>query len=381
MVAQRSGSGLPSAPRTFVVVESIGDLSQNAFATKLEQVLRKGGYRYQFWGWDRNRKQADRALEREEHKKILLRGGGQARWQLGLYYLIWMAAVFWTTLRNRTDAVYICSRFDAAFPVAVASLFARRPLLFANRDNISMSYRWPGPVKWLFKKLEEFVARRSVVHLLPSESRWHERSPNVRVVPNTPTRDLLAEAREIADRKGYRRPDDALVLYVNGWLTARRGARMILEALRECTDSRVRTLVAGTPLCPEAEDLLRLENVTYLGTLSAAESLAVYFGSHVVLTFYDPAIEINRLAEPNKWGDCIATGTPFITNSEVVTARKFIEADACFHVPYGDSRGLRDTICELVKDRQRWKVVHENLCRYQLPAWDEAMGDVLAELA
>ncbi len=126
--------------------------------------------------------------------------------------------------------------------------------------------------------------------------------------------------------------------------------------------------------------LARLPNVTDLGTLPMDEALALNYAAHLSLTFYDPAIELNRIAEPNKWEDCIATQTPFIVNSEVTTARRFMERDACVHVGYHDWQGLAEVLKRMAENREEWAKVQQNLCTFATPAWDEGVLHLLEEL-
>ena len=173
-----------------------------------------------------------------------------------------------------------------------------------------------------------------------------------------------------------------LELYVNGLLTETRGIRTLLNALGLCRAGLLRVLVAGMLACAEAEELVTLPCVEYLGLLSGEESLATYYRAHLAFTFYDPKIAINRVAEPNKWGDCVATGTPFVTNAEVQTARPFLLRKQCVAVPYADDTGLCELLTDLSRNSKKLSTLRQSIGRASVQpsdrAWDSVLMTVLA---
>jgi hypothetical protein len=365
----------PARVDSVVVVEGAYGLEQNVFSTKLREVLERHALPFELWAWARSPE--EESTSTSYPRRFLHRSAGARGGRLAMEYVAWITRVLIAALRHRRPSLFICSRFDTAFPLAVASLVACRPFVFLNRDNIAKSYRWPRLAQRLLAHVERWVAGRAVVHLVPGYSRWPTRDDNLRVVPNTPTRAMMTAAAARA-RTIPRSREDALVVYLNGWLTRTRGTKTILEALRAVAEqARVEVLVAGTPECAEAFELLRLPQVRHLGHVPAIEALSLYHVCDLALTYYDPSIEINRLAEPNKWGDCVATRTPFIANVEIETARPFVDGGACFVLPYHDHVSLAALLTELSQDRTRLVAVKAALGAFETPPWDEAMADVL----
>ena len=109
------------------------DGETSPYIPKLLECLGSNSIRYQRWVWLQGASQIDSikcpdiSYQRKGCDLPLLS------------YLKWMSWVFLRTLRNTDRTLYFCSRFDAAFPVALASLFRRRKYIFANRDNILLS--------------------------------------------------------------------------------------------------------------------------------------------------------------------------------------------------------------------------------------------------
>jgi glycosyltransferase involved in cell wall biosynthesis len=364
--------------KKLIIIGPVSEMSDNIFLSKLAQLVKNMSLSIEFWGWER-KPASHQCNDSQDNisKRVLLRGGGEANRKLIIWYPLWMIKVFLTTLFLKEDANYLCFNFNTALPVATASFFKNKCFLFANRDNISKSYNWHKSIKVILEYLENFTAKRAKIHLIPGESRWSGKEDNIRVVRNTPSFDTVSKAKQIAKERDYQR-GEKFTIYVNGWLTRTRGIVTLLNAVKECRNT-INLLVAGVPNCDEAKELINLENVELFGRISPEEALALYYKSHLAFTFYDPKIEINRCAEPNKWGDSIVTGTPFVTNSGIITAQEFINKNACFMVDYEDWQGLANLFNKLSINRDDWREVQSNLEAFEVICWDKAMQKILEE--
>lgn len=360
----------------FIVVAPVASMADRVRLTKLRVVLDLMGITYTFWGWNREPGVAKQVA----NERIILRGGGFHNRGLLMWYPVWMATVLAHALRLPSRSYVYCLGFDTALPVVLASIVRSHRILFDNADNISLSYRWPRPLRSVLQKLERWVVRRSQVHVVPSEFRWSESDGNTKYVPNWPLSKTVRAVEE-ATRGRYLRPDKGpLTLYVNGLLTASRGIRTLRRALEGLDPTMIRVIVAGRLGDSDAEKLVTMPHVHYLGRLSNEEALMWYRWSHATFTFYDPMVEINRLAEPNKWGDCIALGRPFIVNSEVLTAKPYIQAGVCFTVPFDDYVELRSLLETLNTNREMLDAATQRMEQLTLGAlWDHRMTEVLTE--
>jgi glycosyltransferase involved in cell wall biosynthesis len=295
-----------------------------------------------------------------------------------LRYLAWMLMVFKSALLTSGARHFVAVGFDSAFPLAVLPS-GSRSYIFDNIDNVSMSYRWPIGLKSVFRFLERRVAHRAAVHINPSKVRWPYDDPNLQVVVNTPSWAALEAAKHIADQLAYQRGSGTFTIYLNGWLSATRGLRTLIEALKKLMDRNidVKVVAAGRAACPDAVELLALANVEHLGMLTNDEALAVYFRTDLAFIYYDPALEINRLAESQKWTDCWSTGTAFVSNSEVLTLSKFREAEACFALQYADSEALATLIETLATNPGSTSTIVHRLQGMKFQYWDDQVRDIL----
>jgi glycosyltransferase involved in cell wall biosynthesis len=360
-----------------IVVAPTGDTNAGPFLRKLAMVLSAINSRYEFWGWARAEQQCS---PRTYATRMLMRGGGEASRRLWWRYLLWMIRLFAAAITQPGRATWICCDLGAALPIHLASCARRQnALVFFNMDNFALRYRWPGPVRWLIGRVERHVGDKATLHIVPGTSRWASGNRNLRVVSNTPTAAQIVHARAEIVKNNLHRPEEMFAIYVNGWLTETRGLQMILETAQALQHEPFRFIVAGKCLCPAADALAGLRNVEYLGYLSAEASLATYARAHVCLTFYDPAIPINRVAEPNKWQDCVLFGVPFIANDGIETAAPFVDAGACRLVKYGDSTALTAVLRTLTTRRDEWGKMHTAVAAMNTVPWDGQVITILRE--
>src|SRR5690606_18236753 len=269
--------------------------------------------------------------------------GGYVSKKARMMYPIWMISVFLTVLSLGRNKNLFCLGWETAFPALMASFFTGSKVVFDDADRFSMIVKLPEPFnKWL-RMLEKWTSQNSFIHLVPGWTRYEWRSDNMMVLRNTP--NLIDY--ESACSTSLERESNSFVVYINGWVGETRGAPVFVKALESIAqlDERIVFHVAGRVDSLAGELLIKHRNTRFYGEINQAEALAIYSIADVVLTYYDPEVEINRHAESNKWGDCVFFGIPFVVNSEVVTADKFTSSGAAWAVPY---RGVDELVKLLV---------------------------------
>ncbi|WP_243268115.1 glycosyltransferase [Sulfitobacter sp. DSM 110093] len=310
------------------------------------------GISVRFRGWDRVRGEAVqwKWTGAPIDEAIILSGGGHSNRLARAMYPIWMLRVFFFVLLASERQTFHCLGWETAFPATLAALLRRHPIIFDDADRFSMILGLTGALRSVVMALEDWTAARSALHIIPSRSRHTKQLNTDFVLPNTPTaKDLDLAAAKVAEKPA------GFVVYANGWLPDTRGALLIAEAFKRFANGKsdVALLIAGFVPDEIRDTVIDAEYVNYKGEMPQVEALALYKASDVLLTFYDPAVEINRYAEPNKWGDAMCFGVPFIVNSEVETAREFIDAGVAFAVPYGDPDALAALLTELYENPER----------------------------
>lgn len=349
---------------------------KNPYLSKLSQVLDKAKIPYEFWIWSR-----DPNLPELPKVKVMLSfgswGGGAVN---ALGYFLWVATLTLRIFVRPRAGVYFCSRLDAALPCAIVAAVRRCQYVFLDRDKLSKSYAWPAPVKRAIEHIERFVGRRAMLHVLPGASRADGGDAgNVRVVRNTPHSDVIERARAMAETATPK--SSRLRVLVSGLISPERGAQMMNAVHDKLSGYGIEFIAAGRLLGPDAQRLAEKLGPGYRGIVSNEEALAMLLASDVVLAFYDPALEINRLAEPNKWFDCAALEVPFITNQGLETSSPFESQQACFICEYGNVSQLKSMLLGLADNPDLLEVRREGLRKLQYEAWDTGMSRVIAECA
>lgn len=294
-------------------------------------------------------------------------------------YLRWTAAVALQAVRAPSGGLYYALGLDCALPLALTSVMKQSRVIYDNNDNFALRYRMPRLLAGAVSVIEAWVARRSLLHIVPAPSRWLRGGPNLRIVRNVPSRSLVDQALELARTRGYQRPS-RFTLYVNGWLTEGRGMGTLMAALQMVDVRELKVVIAGRIGCEAASELAGWPCVEYVGELGVVEALATYFRTHAAFTYYDPSVPINVLAEPTKWGDCVVTGTAFIANQEILGVADYLRIQGCFCTPYRDAGGLASLFRRLVEQPGLALAAGARLTEMATTKdWDTQMAAVLDE--
>ncbi|MCX7559708.1 hypothetical protein OS190_09030 [Sulfitobacter sp. F26204] len=349
---------------------------------KMVPVLRDSGHQIWFYGWERVPGEAREFAWGEDgvRETTLMRGGGYASGKARAMYPLWMTKVFWQTLRLGRGKLLFCLGWETAFPALLAASFTGSRIVFDDADRFSMIVRLPGIAGSLLRVLERWASRRAELHVIPGFSRYESHHDKMFVLRNSPLEeDFLAATRAVPSR-----PDASLVLYANGWIGETRGAPIFLRLLDLAAQSRMdlKIVIAGRYDGAAATRLISHPQAIYLGELSQREALAWYGACDAVLTYYDPAVPINRKAESNKWGDAVFFGCPIIVNSEVETAAPLVEAQAAISMPYSDAQGLLDRLREIAPEGELRASIRNatKRLRPEFPVFDHQLKHILRRL-
>lgn len=349
----------------FVIIAPVSALSRRLRLYKLVKFVEKNkpDWKISHIGWERNEGESQETTLSNTpiNKKIILKGGGYGGAKVKLMYFLWMLKVFIYSFSIPKGTKVWALGFESAFPLLLMSKIKKYDLYFDDADRFSMVFKFPRLIKSCIEKLEVLTSRNVYRHIVPSLSRYNFNSEKFFILRNLPSEDELNKAKEIFNERQW--PKAKLIIYVNGWLGRDRGMDIALKLSEHFSKEDLTILLAGRIDCDEAKTLSEQENVVYLGNLSNAEALAGYYASDYVLTYFSPKVEINRLAESNKWGDALATGCGIIVNSEVKSydIKEHLEIIA----PYYDYDLLIDKISLLVKDNKKYRSSSENIVFFE----------------
>ncbi|MGI2059777.1 hypothetical protein ACRN9T_21795 [Shewanella baltica] len=300
-------------------------MSFTPYMAKLAKTLTNLDIHVKFISWCRETDKTTAIDPDCVEKKILYMSNSNTKLGLISNYIYWMFLVFLYVLKS-PDKFYICSRFENAFPLYLASFFKRVSYIYADRDALHLTYNWSSLINPFIKFVESKVALRAAIHLIPGSSRVYTKSSNISIVPNVPSSWAFKNALTIYKERSESLFRNSLkpIVYINGWVVPNRGLHHIENALKcSSVSDRFNFIFAGDM----PESILNLisgnESCVCLGRISNDEALSYYFNSDLVITLYNPAIRINALAEPNKWWDCAYTRTKFVANYGLDTVENF----------------------------------------------------------
>jgi uncharacterized protein HemX len=155
-----------------------------------------------------------------------------------------------------------------------------------------------------------------------------------------------------------------------------------LTMMNNLDNDNIKIILIGKLDCEAAIALKNHKNVIYKGMLSNAETLAHYYISDLVLTYYDPKLEINQYAESNKWGDAIKTGIGIIVNDEVKSATFIKENKLGVSIPYFDVDNLILAVDSLSNNQDRLEQLKSNAKQYSplMPFYEDQLKNIFNSL-
>lgn len=319
----------------FTLVAVGENITAYPYLFKLSTILKEEGD-LEYIYWSRTTDKHDTLDDIEYNMILAVCPNNKA--SLLIAYFVWIFKLFTVFLkRPPSERIYFVSRLDAAIAMwSLRFLGKKFKYIYLDRDAYHMTYQL-GFFKPFVRWFEASIAKQALYHFIPGKSRDFTKAKNVLTIENTPNRKIFEEAKELG--KSLKK-DIRFTIYINGWLVKTRGASAILQAIKTLDPKKFKVLVAGPVQCKPISDLIDLDVVEYLGQLSNTASLSYYFISDLVLSFYDPTIEINRKAEPNKWYDCVFCGVPFLTNSGIETSEPFEKIGLAKTINYNSEEDL-----------------------------------------
>lgn len=307
------------------------------------------GYKVEFWGAKRG--SASKVLSNPlfEWKRI----GIQYPLSSWMYLVGTPVFILIANIKlcvSRPKVVH-ASDLEGALSCFLYKILSKGALILVNiHDNFALRYRLGYFAKYLLSRIEGMSMLVGDLLIVPDESRLKMLKPcpidNIIIVPNTPwdcgKRDSVVSSR------------NRLRVVMSGWMVWTRGFKQIGDIVKQRDDIDLIILSAGG-----ADDVLKyarnLPNTKFMCDLPQAEVLEILKDSDLLIALYDPAIEINRHAAPNKVYDALAASCPILINSECSISQNIVEWECGYTVSYGDSRAIGLIFDDLLKNR--WKIL------------------------
>lgn len=364
------------------IVAPLSSLSERTRLYKLTLFLyHELGYKnISHVGWERiPGEREEKRFDFEIDKKIILEGGGYGSGKVKWLYFMWMIKTFFYCFKFGKNDIVWALGFESAFPAMLASKIKGFKIVFDDADRFSMIFKFPSIIDKTIKFFEKLTSRNVTYHVVPGAERYDFSSKKFYVLKNTPSESQLEKAKQISEN--LVKPAN-FVININGWLGAGRGMQEALTLVERLEKEDLKILLIGKLDCEAADQLAAHKNVIYKGKLSNAETLANYFISDLVLTYYDPKLEINQYAESNKWGDAIKTNIGIIVNEEVKSAKFIKENKLGIIVPYQDTDALVEAVRTVIEDEAKLAEIKSNSAQYSyiMPYYENQLTELFKKI-
>ncbi len=249
-----------------------------------------------------------------------------------LGFVAWVLAHI---IRIKPDAVVAVNE-EMCFPVLLLRPFMRFRLITDIQDPLADRVV-KGPLHFLFR-LVQSAARRGADYIWVTDDKRFARleapaRTKAAVIPNFPNRpqfDIMKSA--------YDGPDQALRIAVIGSLHTNRGIGILREALEQA--GPVQLELAGWYTDRASEALGEQAYSRFHGVLGMQDALRLIASCDLVFCFYNPEIENNIHASPNKVYEAVCMGKRCIINSESIISDWVTENGFGYACAYADSAAL-----------------------------------------
>jgi len=216
---------------------------------------------------------------------------------------------------SQSVTIYYSCDLDTAIPTLLISLLLRRKCVYDIYDFYAHTRNFPAQIKKLFSGLEYFLAARYSKVVVCSTTRadlftYHTKKIPL-IIPNIP--DLSVNDITLATSLAKERNGESFTIAYAGTLAA--SGRLLLEITQLISKQNIYSLeVCGNgPLEAYFSEMSEsYANISYYGHLSPRDAIMMQAKASLLFATYDPSVEINKYAAPNKLYEAMVLGLPII---------------------------------------------------------------------
>lgn len=148
---------------------------------------------------------------------------------------------------------------------------------------------------------------------------------------------------------------DCITVCFSGYINSCRGVSMLLGALKQCPFITLH--VVGSISEPGLQSRLTSSSqVVMHGRVSRVRAMDIMSESNLVALLYDPGVELNRYASPNKFYEALMLGVPVLTCEGTPMAAVVETASCGYIVKYDDVDALVGMFRSLREDPASWSI-------------------------
>jgi glycosyltransferase involved in cell wall biosynthesis len=249
--------------------------------------------------------------------------------------------VFFQLIKHRPKIVHSCD-LDTIPPAYLYKWIFRKKLIFDVFDKYAMGYVNPkhSLLYSIIESIEEFYAKKADVLItvwLKLLNTFKNKPKVCSIIMNCPE-DIVVNRMT---------NNNILKLVYTGNIVRNRGLEVITKAIKELNG--IEFVFSGISIDKILlADLLKNNNVSYMGLLSQEDALKLEGQADVIIVLYNPHIPINNFAMPNKFLLAMMFGVPTITN----LGKEIIEEINCgILVDYDNIDQIKKAVVKLRDDK------------------------------
>ena len=229
-------------------------------------------------------------------------------------------------------------------------------VLYDPRDYVAVCYNVPKIVSWLIMWIDSICIKLADYVIFPDKQyftyygKLKLKESKYLIIPNSLEDSYEKVVTEDVYSK-YNISKEKLIIPLLGYFSETRGKTLFYEIIKLKPEG-FHFIIAGYFRDKEDIDFFRCQsNVTYLGTVSYWDALAIMKDSAIVPLLYDPVLLNNKHAYPTKFYDSLMVGVPVLVSyGQVDVYEDIMKYNLGLGIKYNDLEGFQEVL-ELLKTR------------------------------
>lgn len=350
---------------------------------KIISELNRNGYDSCYWGNKRN--DNDIGAKNIRHLGIPCKRFSKLK-PIFIPVFVLHAVFSYIFIPKPRPRILYCADLEAGIVGAMLKvLIPNITFIYDVYDTYSIRYhKLPRIIRFFLFKLETLVANRSdlLIHVekLRISTLATKESNKTIVVRNVPMKEDLPEL----SRHKQKYNQDKFTVLLSGGLFFHRGLKLIVNAVRELNivseDTIFEVVALGFGGKSEMDFIDKNSDIVrYLGSCSSASAQKWSCKADLIVSFYDPASPINRLACPNKVFDGLFNGTKIIMNSELDISEFYATEPGFYFSPYSDLEAVKQAIWDATQSGEE-SLIDRAMTYRRTMCWHKEFSPVIAFL-
>lgn len=303
-------------------------------------------------GWNRGRLKDINFLRKED--VIFWQDVEPGSIKVPLFLPFWWIFVLINLLKEHFDVIHAVD-FDSYLPSLIISKLKKKPIIYDIYDFYGETIEFPIFKKMFqnfFVKIDKFLIKFANAIIIVDDARIQQIGINNKIiisVYNSPDISNLP----INNNINLNFSKDDFVIFFGGILLEDRGIDLVINAVKELNDEKIKLILMGYPgnvkfgtkireMCENVSNIfLQLEMVPHSQILDYTSKVDTIF------ILYDPNIPNNVYASPNKLFEAMCFSKPVIV-SDKSSMTNIVKKEKCgVIVTYGDIDEIKKAIIML----------------------------------